>query len=511
MRFSRVLAATIVAAAALLISASVSIAGAVVNLPVGSAVYHELELLELRGLIESGMLSTRPFSRTEAARLTGEASLRAGYAGNTRNGAAALIRSLERALAPELSGEPGFSYVAIDPTGPLVASYAHAEIDPYFADVNNNGDSLAEGSNTRARATLSATLLDLLTVVATPEYRLDDTGERGELLTGYAAIDLWGITMEAGRDAMWWGSGGHGGLLMTNNARPLELVKLTTEHPVPLPWVLSPLGLIKPTVFLSRLEGDRAMPRANLLGMRLDFKPTRSFGFALNRVFMFGGKNRRELNFDEWLQVFFVSDEAEHMNSPINGNQLASIDAYYVYVNRSHRFVPFTGVKLYTEWGAEDSSGRTKTPSNRANLYGMLVEEPLWLPDTDLRVEWANTARRSLDSLEWYTHNIYSTGYTYEGDFIGHHMGGDSRDLYVRVNHRINSAASVGLEADFETNGVHKPAEKVERTGITLDLSWRPSRFVALFAAVGYEEADSPVAANNHSGYVSSVTAELSF
>src|SRR3989304_9706417 len=48
-------------------------AGTAPNIPLDSWVYEYLESLDARGFIRSGILSTRPFSRLEGARLTGEA------------------------------------------------------------------------------------------------------------------------------------------------------------------------------------------------------------------------------------------------------------------------------------------------------------------------------------------------------------------------------------------------------------------------------------------------------
>jgi len=131
------------------------------------------------------------------------------------------------------------------------------------------------------------------------------------LQDAYVKAGIGPFDFQAGRDAMRWGPGYHGSLLMSNNAEPLDMIKASTAHPVILPWVFGKLGPMRPTLFLARLEEDRDFPRANLLGMRLDFKPTPAFGFALNRVILFGGEGRQALSASDWASVFFATDSAE--------------------------------------------------------------------------------------------------------------------------------------------------------------------------------------------------------
>jgi hypothetical protein len=305
-----------------------------------------------------------------------------------------------------------------------------------------------------------------------------------EVLYGYAVLSIGNLEVQAGRDSMWWGSGYNGALIMTNNAKPFDMLKITSERPFRLPWAFGYLGALRPTWFLTTLEEDRDFPNARLMGMRLDFKATERFQIGASRVFMFGGDGRKSLSAGDWLKLFIASDDAEHSESPTNGNQIVSIDASYVYHNTNER-MPFSGIKLYTEWGAEDSSGDTKTPTGRANIYGALIHEPLWLKNADIRVEWANTARNKRYAEAWYTHSIYTTGYTYEGNIIGHSMGTDSQDLFVRAEYRTESGAVFGMEADHEASGIH--SHETKRTWLGGDILYPFAPDITIEGGVGFE------------------------
>lgn len=486
----------VLAAGLIFVCAAACSAASSANISIGDYAYNDLERLEVKGLLKSQFLSTKPFGRLEALRLLKEASegLDALDAGKRAEAQGIITRLKERL---EGKGAEGNGFYA-RPVGGFYTRLVYAEERPYFLNVNNNGDVFEKGLNIRAGFSSEAGFPDFLTFYLNPEYRLDQGSSQARLVRGYLLFDIKGLELLLGRDSMWWGPSEHGSLLISDNAKPFDMIKISSSSPFKLPWVLERIGDIKPTVFLTRLEEDRDFARANLLGMRLDFKPAESFGFGLSRVFMFGGEGRGSLSFPDWVKVFFAADDSEHKKSPINGNQLASIDAYYVYVNRSG-YIPFSGIKLYTEWGAEDSSGRTKTPSNRANIYGALIDEPLWAENFDMRVEWANTARHQAYTLKWYTHGIYKTGYTYEGRLIGHHMGGDSQDLFIRVQRRLDNGAKLGIEADREWTDMHL-STRGKKTWLGLDATVPYKNGIILEGGFGLEDIEDPMSSAENNG-----------
>lgn len=482
---------------------SLSLAAATVNVPVGSRAYDDLERLEVKGLVSSGLLSTRPFGRSEAARLVKEA----GAALDVRGEGADILMRLEKEFARELDGDGARTFFR--PARSFYIRGLYSDRVPYFNSVNNNGDAFSDGGSLRAGMAAEAAFLNAFALYLNPEYRLDGGTSRGELAEGYLKAALGPIEFQAGRDSMWWGPGYHGGLLLADNARALDMVRLSTARPVILPWVFGRLGLLRPTVFLARLEKDRDFANANLLGMRLDFKPLPSLSVALSRVFMFGGEGRRSLSSSDWFEVFTASDSAEHAKSPINGNQLASIDASYVFVNQ-WRFIPFSGVKLYTEWAAEDSSGETKTPTGRANIYGAYIDEPLWLKDTDLRVEWANTGRSERYGPRWYKHGVYTSGYTHRGRVIGHHMGGDSKDFFARAQHHWKGGTRLALEADIERSGVHG-ALKTKRKWYAAEISLAAPYGMTMTGGAGVEDIDGPSGLESYTGSTAWLSVDKAF
>ncbi|MBE7414517.1 MAG: hypothetical protein HS130_04485 [Deltaproteobacteria bacterium] len=433
------------------------------NIPVESRLYEDFELLEIKGLIRSGLLSTRPFSRLEGARLSGEAAEELKKRPGAGRSALSAVRRLEREFRFHADGGHAGAEIR-----PLEKAYLHAlysDKEPLFPSANAGGRDFKSNMNLRVGIRASAAFGDKVVFHINPEYSHIE-GSDLRLEEGYFMLRSLGTELLAGRDHMWWGPGLHGSLLMTNNARAFDMVKATSAHPFLLPWKFGRLGLLRPTLFLARLEKERDYPNAKLLGMRLDMKPAPSFQVGISRVFMFGGNGRQPLSGGDWLDILTAKDSAEHSDSPVNGNQLVSIDASFVYVNEGNPSIPFSGVKLYGELGAEDSSGK-RTPTGRAVMYGMLLDGPFWAEGLDMRVEYANTGLSERYGPLWYKHGVYTSGYTHRGRVIGHHMGGDSKDLFLRARYHM-AAGIIGLEADFERMNIHGSGNMREWYGADL-------------------------------------------
>lgn len=460
----------------------VSYANTASNISIGSWIYRDIESLEAKGLLKSSLLSSKPLSRLEGARLIKEALETYEQFGINNKQIKRILERLTREFREELKDKKAAA--SIRPVESAYLKYYYGSGDISYPNANNNGYTFKEGSNLRAGFAIEARLLNTLSLYLEPEFRANEDISQAEALYGYAILNLANLEVEIGRDSMWWGSAYHGNLIMTNNAKPFDMVKLTSQKPFLLPWIFSYLGYIKPTWFLTELEEDRDYPKANLMGMRLDFKLTQRLQFGLSRVIMFGGRGRQSLTASDWVGILIASDSAEHSGSSTDGNQIISIDASYVYHNKID-IIPFSGIKLYTEWGAEDSEGETHTPTGWANVCGAFIDAPFWLSSIDLRIEWANTARNERYGPAWYR-GTYSTGYRYEGNIIGHHMGTDAQDLFIRAQYHHDEGLIFGIETDMEWSDVH--GAPTEKRWLGIDASYPLNENVAIEGGWGIRD-----------------------
>jgi len=156
--------------------------------------------------------------------------------------------------------------------------------------------------------------------------------------------------------------------------------------------------------------------------------------------------------------------------------------------------MPAKSVKLYTDWAGEDEAGGL--PSKWGRLYGIKFFEIFKTGKTDLDIEYANNDVSGSPDV-FYTHGIYTAGYTYDGRVIGYFMGTDSEDLFFRLTHYLNKNIILGLQYDAEKSNLsssHQPTIDRIQSDITLfaPKGWQ------LNAGYRYELTRNSPLPNNH-------------
>jgi len=232
-----------------------------------------------------------------------------------------------------------------------------------------------------------------------------------------------GVELTAGREPLWWGPGHHGALLISNNAEPITMLNLTNPTAVLLPWIFRFLGPFRFDFFAGRLEDDRQDVGSPILwGLRFDMKPLPCLEIGVERTVIFGGEGHDE-GWSGWWRSFTARGENDPGKD--RGDQKAGVD---IKVTIPWKVQP---VQLYAEVAGEDSAGWE--PSRRGYIGGIYLPRIPGSDRVDFRSEFAYN-HVSQEPNYWYNHYIYTQGYTYKGRIIGHHMGTDSRDIFVAAS-----------------------------------------------------------------------------
>jgi len=255
---------------------SVALASSSVNVPLDSWVYEALDRLEGYGLIDSALTGTKPYTKLEVARLIGEAmeKWQAAEAGRKISGFAAreLIPFLLERFKTEFRAElvdSGFlegskSATYLKPVDEVVMKYLFQTDNPIvrpqaanppthtiYPIYNNDGIVYRKQNNFSADLRGEARLWNHISFYYQPIFKaFENEGAQVDLEKGYVKAEVFNLELEAGRDSLWYGPGYNGGLLMTNNARPFDLLKLSNPRPFSLPL----LGLFKFNAFVTRLD-----------------------------------------------------------------------------------------------------------------------------------------------------------------------------------------------------------------------------------------------------------------
>lgn len=347
------------------------------------------------------------------------------------------------------AGAPGVEPRSIPPSDPEIAIHvSEIEGGDDAAWRNHEGDRASEGVHATLEAGAVAGAGERASIRLRPRAIVSRDGARVTWLEALAALRFGAFALDAGRTRLWLGPGLHGSLLLSTHARPLDLVRLRAQGPVMaripfLPDVHALSGGFA-VAFLRDQDRDFPNPHLGLLHVGARFGSWLDVGFY--RTMLFAGEGRHfAWSLDNVGELLFADGE----NDPDPEENLSDQLGAAAFVARLDA--------LFAEWagdppvegdrerggsseGGGDSSGGLWVYYEYAgedNLRGLLLRNPGVLGGVrwangpwEAAIEFANNRRRS---STWYSHVVYTSGYTYRGVVLGHHMGGDARDIVVEA------------------------------------------------------------------------------
>src|SRR5213594_1730380 len=458
------------------------------------AVYDDLERLVTAGLADRTLLNTKPLSRVEAARIVARAieRIRRDESGglNTRRDLEPVLDRLMEEFKAELAGlgvrvpdgatPPGvFSFTPVD-RAQVYAGYANH----LLSLVNEQGSSFRRGANGGLTFESRMQIGDFLTFYVQPELLANEDYTSARLATGYLKLTLWNIELLVGRDSLAWGPGYHNALLFSNNAQPLDQIRLGSAEPFLLPWIGQWLGPKKAMIFLAQLEERRDHPFAKLSGMRITTSPASFLELGLSRAVMFDGCCPY-LPLSKYPAAIFDPGFGDVRTHPEERtNNLTSTDFEFRFRNVD-RYLPISrDLRLYGEFYWDDTCGECVSSGvgsffaanflpegftvggvGGVHFLGLFGQD--WL---DVRVEYARTSTGS------YNHDQFQSGYWTRGHVISDFIGTDGQDIFARFSARLTPNLMLGVDIDRATIGntaaiVQGAQEK--RFGGGLDVSYR--------------------------------------
>ncbi len=326
-----------------------------------------------------------------------------------------------------------------------------------------------------------------------PEYRYSD-GQFGgndqeiELFEGYGKLEFFNIELQVGRDTMWWGTGRHGSMILTDNAHPFDLVKLSNPNPVVLPWIFKYLGLFKFTWFWTELERNRTIPHAEFMGFRINIKPAPFLELGAARTYQLGGrgsgvKGISDLNFSDWLKIFFEGNAS----GSLDVNQISGLDGI-LYINNLDRWLGvLKSIEIWGEYYGEDEAGNWI--ADIGYVAGIKFGDLFLTGRTDLILEYADNVDPD-ERLVWYNNTIYQSGYRYKGEVMGHNMDTEARDYFIRLIQYLSPDLILGLDYNRQERIVESDAtEEINRGDI--DFTWQRTDSLRIQAGYRYENIDN--------------------
>lgn len=486
-----------------------------VNLPLHHWTYDAIERLTALGIIEGAMITAKPYSRLQAAKQVAGAIERIRSREVSIDGRRAvaepLLERLIKELRPELVGLGVLAGPGSTATNPLrVGGRVQTEVGGFFVGggqtvrfrENRGGEYYANGAQNQTDVRGWAELGNWASLVVQPKFISNrqtlgigatNNSQNFYLREFSLKLSYFNVAFEIGRGTQWWGPGYHGSLLLTDHAFPLDMIKLGSDEPFRLPWLLKGLGEWKLNSFLAQLERDRDFSRANIFGLRLSYLPTPWLELGLTRLTQFGGRGRGQ-SFPE--AVFDTYANSPNQGGDLDVNEQAMGDIR-VRIPHVPYLVPFPGgMQMYGELASEDKWNQLPFPSRAAILLGVYVPQVFTGDTMDLRIEYADTdwTRRKTEgnlAQVWYNNGTYLSGMRHRGFPLGHHMGTDGINFFVRTTRFLTDELQLGASFNLQERDRGQPVHERKREA-SMDLTWWVTNRAQLTVGYTFQRIKNP-------------------
>ena len=500
----------------LLLLASQSQAAVSVNLPLDDPVYPLLEKLVTSNLTFTNALTIKPITRLYAARLIAEAMQQRRDELATSQRQDPFLDWILQYLAGRFKRELQqlrFFYRPRRPGPFFLAPLSELKLDVAFASEQfvhrdssgrttnlqgvfglNEGFAYGNALSLRARSISWGTVGEQVAAYVEPDVRLRTDPILGDtfdttLHKGYLKVGHMNLELEFGRDTLWWGPASQGDLVLSNNAPPFDLLKLSTPTPFRLPWLLSHLGEWQVAYFVTRLEAEQVIPHPLVSGLRVTVQPTAFLKFGFTNVieaFGEGGENLSPLVFMEKLLVPTLDATAQSINGLVAYDLVLSFPL-------ARKITALNGLKFYWQRG-QDNVSHVQGFLGGGNILGGVLDGGRW----DLRVEFAETRDHG---AVWYTHPTYRSGFAFKQFLIGHPIGGAAESFFMRATYYWTPTAWIAADGRREQYGVDVQPDVTIQQRFGLEGSYQFSlqqKHLVLWSRLEYATLDTPAVEPQH-------------
>jgi hypothetical protein len=477
------------------------------TVPMDERVYRDIDRLAAAGLIDTLVLGARPFSEREVVRLLTEAQRNLNRNADAQTWATPTIAGdLARWAIEEnrpidaVSGEVAELHSPYRPIPPDGNGSIQATINPLAA--NRSGRTLADGFTAEAQTFHSATLGSHIALWANPRLTTQSPRSGGSstdlTLQTAAANFLFGNTsIVVGRDYAIFGQAPTGGLLLSENAPALDMVRVSNDAPFTLPWWFHAAGPIRATLLVADLgEHDQIHPHSKLIAYHVAALPVKQLEVGLEVIDAMGGNGGQPASFgDRVLDAVPIFDVLRSHSDFQFSNKMAGVDFHW-------RVPSWSGFELYGQTAVDDFDAR--------RLKSVFLEDGGYIVGTTLscitecgrlgvRAEYRQTG------IRYYTHGDYFIaehdnllgdplgprglgGYlTIDGENRAGVYGALSGAFEVRSGNSYEGGSTDATTSDFHfTQTAHRPGEKRARVTGTVSTSHGADR-VSLRATAGLE------------------------
>ena len=485
-----------------------------VNLPLHHWAYEAIERLTALGVIDRAMVISKPYSRQEAAKYVARAIERVRGDQVPLDGRETIAEPLLDRLLQEFRPELTDLHVLSRPSGQgsaIIRYGARLQTEVDGSSVgggqtvrfreNRGGEYYVNGLQNQTDVRGWVEVSDWAALTVQPKFISDrhllgigatNNSQNFYMREFSLKVSHFNIALEAGRGTLWWGPGYHGSLLLTDHAFPMDMIKLGSDEAFRLPWIFRELGDWKVNAFLAQLERDRDFLRAKIFGLRVSYLPARWLELGFTRLTQFDGRGQNQ-SFPKTVIGVYASVPNQEGDRQVNEQVMVDFRARIPHVPY---LVPFPGgMQIYGELGSEDKWSQLPLPSRSAILGGIYIPQVFAGDSMDLRIEYADTdlgRRRSPELRQvWYNNGTYKSGMRHRGFPLGHQMGTDGIDFFVRTTRYLTETLQLGTNFNIQERDRGQPVHERKREA-AVDLTWWLSSRAQFTVGYTYQRLKNP-------------------
>jgi hypothetical protein len=510
--------------------------------PIDSWVYPAFERLSSLGVIPSGFLGMRPWTRRECARLLEEANQ--SVEDDASDEASRLYAILAHEFAAELNGEQK-NYLGLDSVyaramsisgPPLTDGYHFNKTIPYdYGRPYERGMNYIGGFSSSASAGafgfyvrteydhapsapgISQAVQDAIQVGDEKVTTGGATGppipqpatpvaavSRPHVVEAYVSLNMKGFQASFGKQSLWT-SPTRDPFMFSNNADPIYMFRVDQTSPRKLPGFLSKLGPYRTEFFVGKVGGQHYVNEENgqpivfstgrslakqpmIHGEQISFKPTPNFEFGVDISTLWGGPGI-PITLGEVKRTFLTFTNPPVTSGLDPGDRRSCF--YWSYRIPGLR----KWLMIYEDSFTEDELSPIGYPRLSAHNPGLYMPQIPKLPHMDFRFEGGYTDLpgflQPLGGGFYYWNVGYLDGYTNKGNIIGSTIG--RRGVSFRAASTYWLAADKTIQLSYRNMETNKFLEGGNLRDIELHSEWRLNPELSLTGMLQYEWWNYPL------------------
>lgn len=257
----------------------------------------------------------------------------------------------------------------------------------------------------------------------------------------YAGVQLGEYAFTFGKQSLWLGPGESGPLMLSDNADPMYMVRLTRTTPLVLPSFLRHLGEIRGEFIMGKLSGHQFPQRPFFNLQKISFHPTQNLEIGFTRASLWAGvghpftAHSLERNF-----ISFGDTSGGYGDPNDPGDRKSGFDFSYRLPGLRN------WLTLYSDFYSDDDPSPLANPRRAAISPGLYLSHVPRLSKLDLRVEAVSTqALTATDRRGTFLYfNVqYHDSNTNKGYLFGNQTGRDGRTYQAWTTYHFSGATSL--------------------------------------------------------------------